>query len=100
MKNFLIISLALLIFLLTTGVASAWHKHPSHHYHYHFGIFLDPPVVRIGPPVYHREYYPPYIYYPPHYYGYRVWVPGHWEERWTSHGWETVWIQGNWEYYR
>jgi len=62
-----------------------------------------PPVVVAPPPaVYYRGYYPPYAYYygPGYGYdrGYRVWVPGHWEERRVPGGWERFWVPGNWDY--
>lgn len=99
MKKILVISLTLLVILLTTGVASAWHRHHfSHRHHSHFGVFIGSPFVLIGPPVYHRPYYPYYRAYPPEGYGYQVWVPGYWEERWTPHGWEKVWVPGYWRY--
>lgn len=98
MKKVIVITLSLLIFLLTTGVASAWYRYPYHHYYPHFGIFIGPPVIWTPPPVYYRGYYSPYSYYPPDSYGDQAWVPGHWEERWTPYGWEKVWIPGYWQY--
>ena len=98
MKKTLIITMILLTLVLTTGVASAWHRHS----HFGLGLFFAPPVVLPPPPVYFRSYYPPYGYYPPDYYDYdyRVWVPGHWEQRWTPYGWRRSWVRGYWEYRR
>ena len=98
MKKFIMISLVLLVIFLTSGSALAWHRH----HRGHFGIFIAPPPIWIAPPpVYYRGYYPPPGYYPPDYYEpYRVWVPGHWEERGTPYGWERIWIPGYWEYRR
>lgn len=99
MKKLIMISLILLVIFLNSGSALAWRGH----YHRHFGIIISPPPIWIAPPpIYFRGYYPPpYGYYGPNYYydyPYRVWVPGHWEERWTSYGWEKVWIPGYWRY--
>jgi hypothetical protein len=79
MKKGLWISAFLLVFLFTTGIASA---------RVSFGFFL-PPVV-IGPPVIAPPP-PAYYAYPYGYYGYgpaygRVWVPGYWERVWTAYG--------------
>ena len=98
MRKFLIISIVLITIFLVTGAASAWYR-PHRHHHYGFGVFIGPPVIW-APPLYYRypyypDYSPPYGYYN---YGYRVWVPGHWEERWTPYGWERVWIPGYWRY--
>jgi hypothetical protein len=93
MKKILLMASFLLVFFLTTSVASA-------HGSFHFGFFL-PPVV-IGPPVISAPppaYYPdPYGYHSPGYYGYRAWVPGYWAAEWTGHGWVRVWHPGHWEY--
>ena len=97
----ILISLILLVFFLTAGIASAGHRrHFSHRHHSHFGIFISPPFISVGPPVYYRPYYPYYRAYPPegYGYGYRVWAPGFWEERWTPYGWEKVWVPGYWRY--
>jgi hypothetical protein len=90
--------MTLLTLVLTTGVASAWHSHS----HFGLGLFFAPPVVLPPPPVYFRAHYPPYGYYSPDYYdyGYRVWVPGYWEKRWTPYGWRRSWVPGYWEYRR
>ncbi len=93
MKKGLFISALLLVFLLMTGTASA-------RVFFHFGFFppaiIGPPPVVVAPP---PAYYPyPYGYYGPGYYGYRVWVPGYWDNIWTDHGWEKVWHPGHWEY--
>jgi len=95
MKKLLIISLILLgIFsgiFLSSGSAFAWHRG-------HFGVFIGPPRVWVGPPaVYYRGYYPPY--YGPDYYSgpSRYWVPGHWESRWTPYGWQRFWVPGYWQ---
>jgi hypothetical protein len=98
MKKVLMICIVFLVILLTIGSASAWHRHP----YSNLRLFIGPPVVWVPPPVYYRGYYPPYDYVGPGYYeyGYRVWVPGYWEERWTPYGWERVWIPGYWEYRR
>ena len=94
MKKIIMISLILLTIFLLSGSASAWHGH----HRGHFGIFFAPPPIWVAPPpVYYRGYYPgPDYYYEP----YRVWIPGHWEERWTPNGWQNVWIPGYWEYRR
>lgn len=64
MKKLIMISLILLAIFLTSGSALAQYRH---HYS-HFGIFIGPPTIWIGPPaIIHREYYPP-PYYPPPYY--------------------------------
>lgn len=96
MKKLIMISLILLIIFLISGSALAWYRYP----HGRFGIFISPPPIWRGPPaVIYRGYYPPPYYYSPDYYNpYRVWVPGHWEERWTPNGWERVWIPGYWPY--
>jgi len=87
------------IFLMT-GSAFAWYRpHHYHHAHSHFRMMIGPPVIWIPPLIHYRIYHPPYGYYGPRYdYGYRVWVPGYWEERWTPNGWENVWIPEHWEY--
>ncbi len=93
MKTIMIITLISLTIFLTFGSAIAWHRHARSH----FGIIIAPPPILIGPPViYYRGYYPP----PSYYYSepYRVWIPGHWEERWGPYGWERVWIPGHWRY--
>lgn len=87
MKRFIMISLILAAIFLSSGYALAWRVH--------FGIF--PPPLWVGPPtLYYPGYYPPPVYYGPGYYGspYRVWVPGHWEVRWTPYGRERTWIPG------
>ncbi len=89
MRKILIISVALITILLTSGMASAhWRSHFS------FGVFLPPPVVW-APPVVVSPGYPAYGYYD---YGYRSWVPGYWGSRWTPYGWTRVWIPGYWRY--
>ena len=97
MKKILLISLILLAILFSRGSALAWHRH---YYGYpHFRVFIAPPILLPPPPViYYRGYYPPPVYYEPYYDPYRVWVPGHWEERQTPHGWERVWVPGYWRY--
>ncbi len=99
MKKILFILLILITFLLISGVASARDRYPYHHRHpYRSEIYISPPAIWIAPPVYYRPYYSPYRDYPPTPYGYRVWVPGYWEERWTPYGWEKVWVPGYWRY--
>lgn len=89
MKKLMILSLVLLIVFMITGPAWAWH-------HRGFGVFIGPPVV-LAPPVYYGGYYAPYSYYGPgYYYGPRVWIPGHWEQRWTPYGWQRFWLPGYW----
>ena len=102
MRKFFIIISIFFIFLLTIDIAQAWHKYPYRHHYRDFGIYIGPPVIVIAPPIYYRWYYPPYPYHPSYdcRYGYRVWVPGHWEERWTPYGWERVWVPGYWRYNR
>jgi hypothetical protein len=95
----MLILLILMVFLITTDIASArgrYHHGPSHR----SGFYIGPPSIWVAPPVYYRPYYPSYRAYPPDYYGYgyRVWVPGYWEERWTPYGWEKVWVPGYWRY--
>ncbi len=89
----IMISLVLLTLFLSSGSALAWHRG-------HFRIVLPPPPFWVGPPaVYYPRYYPAPNYYPPGYYApYRVWVPGHWEDRWTPSGWQRIWLPGYWEY--
>jgi len=98
MKKILLLSTLLLVFFLTTGIASAWVS---------FGFGLPVPPVVIGPPVVTAPppaYYPyPYPYYGPGYYGYygyRAWVPGYWGGGWTNHGWGRVWHRGHGAYRR
>jgi len=96
-KLIIIMTLILLTVFLSSGVALA----RGGHFHSHFGIFIAPPPIWIGPPaIIHRGYYPPPSYYPPpnYYEPNRVWVPGHWEERWSPYGWERAWIPGYWQY--
>jgi hypothetical protein len=95
MKKIIMIGLILLTISLSSGMALAWPRG-------HFGIFVAPPPIWVAPPAfYYRGYYPPPSYYGPDYYEpYRVWVPGHWGEKWTPNGWERVWIPGYWEYRR
>lgn len=88
MKKLLMIGFILLVTFLAVGTASA---HVRFHF---FGLFAVPPVVIAPAPVnYYPGYYSPYPYY-----GYRVWVPGHWDWRWTPRGWGRVWIPGYWRY--
>ena len=97
MKKIIMISLILLAIFLSSGQAFAWHRG-------HFGIFIAPRPLWVGPPVFYSPgYYPPPSYYGPGYYyssPYRVWVPGYWEERWTPYGRERAWIPGYWKYRR
>jgi len=87
MRRSILILLILITFLIMTDIASARDRRPYYRGHSrHSGIYIGPPVIRIAPPVYYRPYYPSYRAYPPdnYYYsgyGYRVWVPGYWEER-------------------
>ncbi len=90
MKKLTLISAFLLVFLLTTGIASA---------RVSFGFNIP---FYFGPPAYP---YPSYGYYGPGYYGpapgysgYRVWVPGYWTREWTGYAWARVWRPGHWEY--
>ena len=94
MKKILILSIFFVTILLTTGmtagVASAhWRSHFS------FGVFLPPPPIVWAPPVVVSPGYPAYGYYNS---GYRAWVPGYWESRWTPYGWTRVWVPGYWRY--
>jgi hypothetical protein len=71
-----------------------------HSRHYHFGIFIAPPVI--APPVIFWAPAPPYYYppsYPPPPY-YREWVPGHWEWQWDPYWgcWRRVWVPGYWRW--
>ena len=90
MKRTLIAAIALSLMLLTAGVASA---------HGRFGarIFIGPPVFAAPVPVPYPYYYRSYPYYDPDPYGYREWVPGHWEGRRGYYGSERVWIPGHWD---
>jgi hypothetical protein len=94
MKKIILMSAVLLVFFLTTGIASA------HRVFFGFGFFpsvivAPPPAIVVPPPA----YYPyPYDYYSPGYYGYRVWVPGYWDTIWADRGWKRVWHPGHWEY--
>ena len=96
-KIIILISLILLTIFLSSGSALAWHRG-------HFGIFVAPPSLWVGPPAFYSPgYYPPPSYYGPGYYyssPYRVWIPGHWEGRWTPYGRQRAWIPGYWEYRR
>ncbi len=86
MKRVLTVLLVLMVTFLAAGTASA---HVRFHF---FGVFPFPSVAVAPAPVYsYPAYYPPY---PP--YRYRVWVPGHWDWRWTHRGWARVWIPGYW----
>jgi hypothetical protein len=102
MRRSILILLILISFLITTDIASA--RDGRHYYHgpsYRSGFYISPPVIRIAPPVHYRPYYPSYRIYPPadyYEYGYKVWVPGYWEERWMPYGWERVWVPGYWRY--
>jgi hypothetical protein len=97
MKKFLIIGLTLLAIFFASESAQA--------HRWGFGVVIAPPLFLPPPPgIYYRGYYPPpgYYYGPNYYYyyndPYRVWVPGHWEDRQTPNGWERVWIPGYWRY--
>lgn len=88
MKRLLVAILVLIVTFLAAGTASA---HVRFHF---FGFVPFPPVVVVPAPVYsYPTYYPPYPSY-----GYRVWVPGHWDWRWIDQRWERVWITGYWRY--
>ncbi|MGQ9646355.1 MAG: hypothetical protein ACUVWO_07455 [Thermodesulfobacteriota bacterium] len=102
MKKILILSIASLVLVLSVGPASAWYGHrPYPRSHFHFGVFIGPPVILLPPP-------PPVRYYydrsdpPVDYYEYdrvdRVWVPGYWEYRKGPYGWERFWVPGHWEW--
>jgi len=99
MKKILLLSTLLLVFCLTTGIASA-------RVFCGFGlplppVVIGPPVITAPPPAYYYPY--PYAYYGPDYYGYygyRVWVPGYWGSIWTNHGWGRAWHPGHWRYHR
>jgi hypothetical protein len=99
-KILLLLGTLLLVFSLTTGIASAWVS-------FRFAVplpplVIGPRVVTVPPPAYYPYPYP-YSYYGPGYYGYygyRVWAPGYWGGGWTNHGWGRVWHQGHWRYHR
>jgi hypothetical protein len=94
MKKTLLISALLLVFFLTSGIASArgfWG-----HRFFHPRAFVGPPVISAPVPAYPS----PYGFYSPGYYGYRVWIPGHWADVWTGYGWQRVWNPGHWKYRR
>jgi len=70
------------------------------------GLLLVPPLIHAAPPpvVYGPHYPPP----PPADYSRyddlpsdRVWIPGHWAQRWNSYYrvWERAWVPGHWRYY-
>ncbi|MGQ9509719.1 MAG: hypothetical protein ACUVTN_10015 [Thermodesulfobacteriota bacterium] len=100
------LSLFFLILFSSMGVASAWERHSHWRPHFHIGFQIilppPPPILLYPPVVIYREYSPSYYYDGPRYYreGYREWVPGHWEERWTPYGWERIWVPGHWRYWR
>jgi len=84
----------LLAFVFTTGIASATGKFGGHgHFRYPRSGFSTTTPRFWGPPVYHRYDYPPPVY---RHYGPRVWMPGHWTERWTPYGWQRSWVPGYW----
>ncbi len=89
MNKLLTALLILTVTFLAAGTASAHVRFGF------FGVFPFPSVTVAPAPVYsYPAYYPPYPAYPP--YGYRAWVPGHWEWRWTGYGRARVWIPGHW----
>ena len=95
MKKILIVPVVLITILLTSGMASAhWRTY------FNFGVYLPPLAVWTPPPPPVAAYpgYPSNGYHSPGYYGYRVWVPGYWESRWTAYGWRRAWIPGYWRY--
>ena len=94
MKKILIMSIVLVTLLLSFGTASA------HWYHrFYFGFALPPlSIWAPPPPVVAPPPYPYYHGYGPGYYGYRVWVPGYWEQTWTPYGWRRTWVPGYWRY--
>jgi len=89
MKKIFLVGVFLLVFFLTSGIASA------HRVFFGFGFFppvivSPPPAIVVSPPAYYPyPTYPPYPYgyYRPGYYGYRVWMPGYWDTIWTDRGW-------------
>jgi hypothetical protein len=96
-KIFLVGTIIIILFLFSLIKDSAL-AHPSRHYH--FGIFIAPPVI--APPVIFWAPAPPYYYppsYPPPPY-YREWVPGHWEWQWDPYWgcWRRVWVPGYWRW--
>ncbi len=88
MKKSLVVAAVFASILLTTGIASASH--------WGFSVVLPPVGVYAAPAA------PPPAYSPPPYYapGYRTWVPGHWEDRWTPYGYRRAWVPGFWAYNR
>ena len=95
MKKIIIVTIALVATLSCAEITSAdWQPYFS------LGVFLPPPVAWTRPPAPVVAYpgYPSYAYYSPRYYGYRAWVPGHWESRWTPYGWTKVWVRGYWRH--
>jgi hypothetical protein len=95
MKKIIIVTIALVATLSCAEITSAgWQPYFS------LGVFLPPPVAWARPPAPVVAYlgYPAYAYYSPRYYGYRAWVPGYWESRWTPYGWTKVWVRGYWRY--
>jgi hypothetical protein len=95
MKKIIVVTLALVATLSCAEITSAdWQPYVS------MGLFLPSPVAWVRPPAPVVAYpgYSPYGYYGPGYYGYRAWVPAHWESRWTPYGWTRVWVRGYWRY--
>ncbi len=84
MKKLLTAIMVLVIAFWAVGTASA---HGRFHF---FGFVPFPPVVVAPAPVYYPPPYPSY--------GYRVWVPGHWDWRWIDQRRERVWITSYWRY--
>ncbi|MCJ7704842.1 MAG: hypothetical protein MUO28_04800, partial [Desulfobacterales bacterium] len=91
------ILLILITFLLTTTITSARDRYPYHHRHpYRSGIHIGPPDIDITSGL--LSVILPSLSSPSFLYGYRVWVPGYWEERWTPYGCESAWVPGHWRY--
>ena len=88
MRKVLTTIMILVFLLLSGGTALA-------HWRFGFGVGVPSPFVWASP---YPGYYAPYGHYSYGYPGYRVWIPGHWEQRWTSYGWRRAWIPGYWEY--
>ena len=99
MRKAIFLNAFLIVFLLTTGIASANGVNFGFGFYFPFPpIMIGPPVLVAPPPAYHspHEYYAPG--YSNDYYNQRVWVPGHWETQGTDRGWERVYVLGHWDY--
>jgi hypothetical protein len=94
--------------LLLPANGQAWrHGYSSDHHEPHFYShgygswnyrvprYIPPPARRYSRHNNYYNYWPSQPYYHP---SYRSWIPGYWENRWTTYGWITIWIPGYWSY--